>query len=198
MSDLPDPLPEMMKRRPKPEVQRSEPLSLSVRPGQVGIRTRRVAILVADGVDGAAALEIHRQLMAEGAVPRFVGIKLGQAQSSTGEPVEIEVSMETMPSVLWDGVIIPSGDGATAVLSESGHALEFLKDQYRHCKTMLLMGRAGELLTKAGIPTELASGENDTGLLRSEAADTADAIAAFIEALGKHRHFERETDPPRV
>jgi catalase len=198
MSDLPEPLPEMMKRRPKPELQRSEPLSLFVRPGQVGIQTRRIAILVADGIDGAAALEIHRQLMAQGAVPRFVGIKLGRVQSSTGEPVEVEVSMETMPSVLWDGMIVPDGKGATGVLSESGHALEFLKDQYRHCKTMLLLGTAGALLAKAGIPTELPSGENDPGLLHNEGAETAAAVAAFVKALAQHRHFARETDPPRV
>ena len=30
--------------------------------------------------------------------------------------------------------------------SSSGHALEFLKDQYRHCKPILLMGAAQTLL----------------------------------------------------
>jgi hypothetical protein len=28
--------------------------------------------------------------------------------------------------------------------------------------------------------------------------DDATGIAAFIAAIAKHRHFERETDPPRV
>jgi hypothetical protein len=30
----------------------------------------------------------------------------------------------------------------------------------------------------------------------SEADGAADAIEAFIAALGKHRHFGREMDPP--
>jgi catalase len=196
LTRLPEALPKAIKRSPKPEVQQSEPLSLFARPGVVGIKTRRIAILVADGVDGAAAIEMHDVLTAQGAVPRFVGIKLGQAESKGDDPIEVEVSMEATPSVLWDAMIVP--DGAAEVLSESGHALEFLKDQYRHCKTILLLGSADELLPKTGIPVELESGEADPGLLRYDAADVDEAVAAFIAALSQHRHFARETDPPRI
>ena len=198
MIALPEPLPTLMKRAPKPEVQQSEPLSLFARPGLVGIKTRRIAILVTDGVNGEAATEIHELLAAQGAVPRFVGIKLGQAVSESGEPIEVEVSMEAMPSVLWDAMIVPDGDGSVAALSESGHALEFLKDQYRHCKTILLVGSATDLLARAGIPADLVSGAPDTGLLRFDTADVDNALAAFIAALSQHRHFARETDPPRI
>jgi catalase len=195
MAALPEALPKLAKRPAKPEVQQSPPLSLLARPGKVGIQTRRVAILVVDGVDGAATAEIHDLLMAQGAVPRFVGIKLGRVNSDSGDPIEIEVSMETAPAVVWDAMIMPDG---TEGLGASGHALEFLKDQYRHCKTILLLGSAGELLTKAGIPAELESGEADPGLLHFEGNDVDAAVAAFIAALSQHRHFARETDPPRV
>jgi catalase len=80
----------------------------------------------------------------------------------------------------------------------SGHALEFLKDQYRHCKPILLMGAASALLDAAGILPALPSGRRDPGLLRFASHETAAALPAFIEALAKHRHFERETAPPRV
>src|SRR5687767_1008215 len=73
MTGLPDPLPKMPGRSPKPEVQASAALSLFARPGTQGIKTRRIAILVADGVDGAAALRMHQALTEQGAVPRFVG-----------------------------------------------------------------------------------------------------------------------------
>jgi catalase len=120
MAALPEALPKLAKRPAKPEVQQSPPLSLLARPGKVGIRTRRVAILVADGVDGVAAAEIHDLLMAQGAVPRFVGIKLGRVNSDSGDPIEIEVSMETAPAVVWDAMIVPDG---TEALGASGHAL---------------------------------------------------------------------------
>jgi catalase len=199
MLSLPEPLPKLIKRSVKPEVQQSAPLSLFARPGKTGIVTRRTAILVADGVNGEAAVEIHRLLSAQGAVPRFVGIKLGEVQSAVqSDPVEVEVSMEAMPSVLWDGMIVPDGGGATEILSQSGHALEFVKDQYRHCKTILLLGTARDLLAKAGIPGDPASGEGDTGLLQYDATESAEAVDAFVAALAQHRHFARETDPPRI
>ena len=194
MTELPEPLPKVSKRAPRPEVDRSEALSLLVRPGQVGIRSRRIALLVADGVDGDAAAHVHEALVAEGAVPRFVGVKMGQVQSAKGEPVEVEVSLEAAPSVLWDAAIFLEGE----TLAASGQALEFLKDQYRHCKPILLLNDASALLDKAGIPPALASGDSDPGLIRVDDSDVDEGMAAFVAALTQHRHFDRETDPPRV
>ena len=197
MKELPEPLPQLLKRLPKPEVQQSAALSLLARPGAVGIKTRRVAILVADGVDGAAALAIHEALSAQDAVPRFVGVKLGAVDSASGDALDVEISLETAPSVVWDAMIVPDGQAAAETLAKRGQALEFLKDQYRHCKPILLIGAARLLLDAAGIPPKLPSGKADPGLLRFDDA-TGDAVPAFVEALTKHRHFERETDPPRV
>jgi catalase len=185
-------------RGAKPEVQVSEALSLFARPGKEGIKTRRIAILVADGVDGAAALAIHQALAGQNAVPRFVGIKLGQVKSADGEPLEAEVSLEAAPSVIWDAMIVPPGDAGADALGRSGHAQEFLKDQYRHCKPILLMGSGSALLDKTGIPAVLPSGDPDPGLLQYRGDQTRAAVTAFMAALAKHRHFERETDPPQV
>jgi catalase len=198
ITELPDPLPKLTKRSVKPELDRSEALSLLVRPGTVGIATRRIAILVADGVEGESAIALHEALEAEGAVPRFVGIKMGAAESATGDPVEVEVSMEAAPSCLWDAVVVAAGEGSIAALSESGHAKEFLKDQYRHCKPMLFLGGATAVAEAAGIPLALPTGEADPGILQAPDDDAEGAAAAFKAALAQHRHFERETDPPLV
>ena len=196
--ELPDAMPKVLARAPKAEVKSSPALSLFARPGSEGIKTRRIAILVADGVDGEAATTMHDALAAEDAVPRFVGIKLGGVKSTSGDALEVEVSMETAPAVVWDAMIVPDGEAGTRALMQSGHAKEFLKDQYRHCKTILLMGSAATLLDGAGIPPALPSGDADPGLLRQDAGDTAAAVRAFVASLTRHRHFERETDPPRV
>jgi catalase len=195
LAEMPEALPELMKRRPKPEVEASPALSLMARPGAAGIVTRRIAILVADGIDADPALALHAALMEEGAVPRFVGVKLGRVRTAAGDVLEVEVSMETMPSVLWDGVIVPHG--VAVGLAESGHAMEFLKDQYRHCKTMMALGDGTDLFVRSGIPGTLPDGGDDPGILaRDEKGEGA--AAAFSGALAKHRHFDRETDPPRV
>jgi catalase len=197
MTELPEPLPKMLKRAPKPEVDTSAALSLFARPGEAGIQTRRIAILVAPGSDLEAARALHTALSGAGAVPRFVGIKLGQVSSSDGS-LDVEVSMEAAPSALWDAMIVPGGEEAAAALADSGHAKEFLKDQYRHCKPMLFLGAADSLLEAAGIPTALQSGEEDAGLLQFDDEEREAALSAFIGALASHRHFARETDPPRV
>jgi catalase len=198
MARLPEPLPTLLKRVPKPEVRSSKALSLFTRPGQDGIKTRRIAVIVANGVDGEAALMLHRQLTDQGGVPRFVGVKLGRVDSESGEPIEIEVSMEAAPAVVWDAMAVVDGSRAIGELAESGHAIEFLKDQYRHCKPILLMGKAERLAQKAAIPPTLPSGKPDPGLLLFGGNDFDAALKAFVGALAKHRHFERETDPPRI
>ncbi|HWI14433.1 MAG TPA: catalase, partial [Burkholderiales bacterium] len=198
MADLPDPLPKPLERTPRPEVKVSEALSLLARPGKTGVTTRRIAILVADGVDGESARIVHEELMAQGAVPRFVGIHLGEAQSTTGDPVPVEITLETAPAVVFDAMVVPDGEAATRVLAQTGQAMEFLKDQYRHCKPILVMGTAAQLLDKGGLPATLPNGEADSALLRFDGADPKEALRAFAQAVAGHRNFARETDPPVV
>ena len=198
LGKLPDALPLLVKPPARPEVKSSAALSLFARPGKAGIATRRIALLVADGVDATEVSGVQQQLLAQGAVPRAVGIKLGAVRTSGGPALEIEVSMETAPSVLWDALIVFGTAGKSHPLVDSGHAKEFLKDQFRHCKPILLLGSAQSLLAAAGIPTELPSRKPDPGLIVSANTKGDRDLKAFITAVAKHRHFERETDPPRV
>ncbi|HYC54585.1 MAG TPA: catalase [Candidatus Binatia bacterium] len=196
MKQVPAPLPKALQKEVEPEVEQSSALSLFARPGDGTIRTRRIAILVADGVDAAAATACHTALAAEGAVPRYIGPMLGTVTGADGTTIEVEVSLEAMPSALFDAVVFPGGEAAAAGLANLGHAAEFLKDQFRHCKAMLFVGEADALIAKAGLPTSLPSGEADPGLLMAPDAAAEEAIEAFIAAVARHRHFERELDPP--
>jgi catalase len=197
MADMPAPMPKALTKKITPEVRESRALSLFARPGDGRIAARRVAIIVSDGVDGDAVRALAARLIAGGAVARFLGSRLGAVDSATGDAIEVDSTVEAMPSVLWDGAVIAAGADSAAMLASDGRAVEFVKDQYRHCKPLLLVGAGTELLAKANIPPRLPNGKADPGLLM---ADTLDAAAgkAFITALGRHRHFERETDPPLV
>ncbi len=194
--ELPKPMPRAIKNPPAPEVKVSPALSLMALPGNGSIATRRVAILVADGVDGEAAQALHEGLAEQGAVPRYVGIRLGSVQTEAGDSLEAEVSLETMPSVLFDAVAVPGGKDASIRLGNVGHALEFIKDQYRHAKPILALGEAVALVESAGAPAKLPSGEPDTGMILAAHGRAAEALPAFIDAIARHRHHERETDPP--
>ena len=196
--ERPEPMPKALKRSPRPEVERSPALSLFARPGEGGIRGRRIAILVADGVDGAAARALHEGLTKQGAVPRYIGPRLGAARTESGDALEVEVTLETMPAVLFDALAVPGGKDAVKVLGSVGHALELIKEQYRHAKTILALGAGADLVENAGVPATLPTGAPDPGVLIGRHAGAGDFIATFAAAVAKHRHHDREMDPPEV
>jgi catalase len=180
----------------KPEVKTSPTLSLFARPGDGSIRTRSIALLVIDGVHGASLEALHGKLAAEGAVPRYVGLRLGTVRTTDGRKLQVEATLETAPSVVFDAMVVPDGDVGVKALSKAGQALEFVKDQFRHCKTILALGAGSKLLDAAGIPAAAKGKAADAGVLRHSGA--ADPAPAFIAAVAKHRHFERQADPPPV
>ena len=189
--DVPAPLP-MASPDPVPEYEPSPALSLLSRPGETGIRTRRVAILVANGVDGKQVRKLYADLLKDGAVPRLVGNMLGKVKASAGDPLDVEISLEAGPSVMYDAVIVPDGDKAADLLARNAHAIDFLREQYRHCKPIMVLGSGAGLLAKAMIPATLPDGSADPALLVDAGLD------AFKAALASHRSFARETDPPMV
>jgi catalase len=183
---------------PLPDYPPSPPLSLLSRPGETGIATRKVAILIAPDVDGPMVRSIYSSLLADGAVPRLVGSKLGKVTASDGSVLYVEITLEAGPSVLYDAVVVPDGDAAVAALARDAHALDFVKEQFRHCKPLMVVGAGASLLQKAGIPPALSDGSPDPALVGSEPGDVAHALEAFKAALAGHRAFVRETDPPVV
>ncbi len=191
--EVPEPSP-LALRPAKPEVTTSKSLSLFARPGDGRIAGRKVAILVAAGVDGAGAMAVHRALLAQGAAPRIVAARLGPVESATGDALEPDATFETMPSCLFDAAVVPDGEGAAAALAALGHALEFVKDQYRHCKAILALGAGKTLLEKAGLPLDL----DDAALIASGPGQASASTKAFIAALAKHRNWDRAMDPPPV
>ncbi|MDB5889201.1 MAG: Catalase [Polaromonas sp.] len=198
MVDLPDALPRALQTPAKPEVTRSPALSLFARPGDGSIKARKVAILVAPGIVGESVAALQAALVAEGAVPRWVGSRIGPVETAEGNMLDADASMENEPGFLFDALVLPDGEAGVQALALDGHTLEFIKDQYRHCKPILALGASSMLLEKAGIPAALITGEKDEGLIIATAKQSTQASKAFIKALSQHRIPERETDPPMV
>ncbi|HET7729301.1 MAG TPA: catalase [Usitatibacter sp.] len=191
--EVPDPAPLIVDPQ-EPEVRASPALSLLARPGDGRIATRKVAILVAAGMEGESAMAVHEALTDAGAVPRLVGVRLGAVQGAGGEGIDPDATLETMPSCTFDAVVIPDGAVAAEALCELGQAVEFIKDQYRHCKAILAIGAGRALLEKAGIPLDAA----DAALVQGDARKPAPAIKSFIAAIAAHRNWDRALDPPPV
>ena len=193
---LPAPLPKALENPLRPEVEVSPPLSLLARPGDGGIRTRKVAILIAHGVEGTSLAKLISALVEAGAVPRLVAARLGTYSGAAGESFEADATMENSPGFLFDALVLPDGAAAVEALDADAHTLEFLRAQYWHCKTILAFGASEALLAEAQIPLALPDGSPDAGLVLADASDADAAIAAFIAAMPL-RHFDRENDPPK-
>ncbi|HXU29825.1 MAG TPA: catalase [Thermoanaerobaculia bacterium] len=176
---LPEPMPRLIDP-PAPEVSNSPTLSLTSRPGEGGIRGRKIAILVDSGVKGRSVARIREALVEGGAVVRLVAARLGAVDTTDDEAIEADATFETMPSVLFDAVAVPDGTKAAASLAAAPPVLDFLKDQYRHCKPILWVGAGESVAAKAEIPTD-------------DAADWAVVtdLPDFIAAIGRHRNWDR-------
>ena len=186
--EVPAPMPLIMKVSTKPEVERSTALSLMARPGEGGIVSRRVAILIAGGVDAAPILAVHQALAKEGAVPRFIGPRLGAFKAAGGETLHAEASAEAMPSVLFDALVVPGGAAAVERLLMLPPVGDFVRDQFRHCKPMLILGDAAKALESAGVKASTPP-EGTPGIVVGEGAS---ATAQFIKAIANHRDWKRE------
>ncbi|MEJ8859422.1 catalase [Variovorax robiniae] len=196
--DVPAPMPRALEAPQTPEVAVSPALSLKARPGDGSVRTRKVAILVANGVHGESLSAVQEALLAQGAVGRLVGPRIGAFTTSSGDAIQADASMENEPGFLFDGLVLPDGEASVEALASYGHTGEFIKDQYRHGKTILAFGASQALLAEAKVQELLPTGERDPGIVLADASDGEQAAQRFIQALALHRHPERETDPPAV
>ena len=194
--EMPTPMPKVLTRDVTPEVSVSPALSLFARPGDGSIRTRRVAILVADGCDGQPLVALADRLTRQGAVPRFVSTRLGTVQTTDGDPIEVDVSLESAPAVLYDAVVLPrrgQGDQCPACRrAGTGIHQGSVPPLQADPRTGRQRTAAHGLRDRAALP----DGQPDPGVITT--ADVSKAADRFIAAIAKHRHFARETDPPRV
>ena len=198
MKTLPEAMPRALEQPAKPEVTVSPALSLMARPGDKSLRGRKVALLIAPGVAVTSMMQIHAALLAEGVVPRLVAPHVGLIATDGDDTLDADASLENEPGFLFDAMVLPDGEAAVAALTKDGHTMEFIRDHYRHGKTILALGASKMLLAKAGVPEKLPNGNDDPGLIFGSGDKMTRTSSAFIKSMARHRHPERETDPPVV
>ena len=189
------------KFQPKPiskEIVISPALSQMSRPGN-GIQTRKIAFLVADGFDDAAVSAMKKALMAAGAMVKIVAPRLGNLTGAKGADVKIDFSLFTTSSVLFDAVYVPGGEQSVKGLLAEADALHFVNEAYKHCKTIAASGEGAELLRASYIGKAKEADKSDAkdqlvsepGVISGN-GQVGKIATAFIEAIAKHRHWDRE------
>jgi catalase len=166
-----------------------------------GIVSRRVAVLVAEGVDVTGVERLTEWLSERGAVVEIIGPAEGVVPGGSGGELIIDRALPTTASVLFDGVVVPCGPAAVAALLESRAAVRFVAEAYDHAKPLAGFGSGLRLLLAAGVREPIAE-ESDvvtaSGVVTSAAASDALPTRLFTEfgdALACHRAWDRTSDP---
>jgi catalase len=163
-----------------------------------GVQTRKVAILAADGVDGAALSTMQRALKAAGAQFKIIAPRLGTLATAQGNDLTIDWSFLTAGSVLFDAVYVPGGEKSATILVAEPRAVEFVGEAYKHCKAIAASGAAGEFVNAScleGNSNAKAKGDKpptDSGVITGPDAQPGKIAAVFIKAIAQHRHWSRE------
>ncbi|WP_312931745.1 catalase HPII [Pseudomonas sp.] len=163
-------------------VKTSPALSQMNLPGTVGIKGRKIALLVADGVDGASVDRLTKAFEAQSARVLLLGPSSAPVKTADGKELKVDASMEGMPSVMIDGLWVPAGKAALDALGKSGLAKHYLLEAYKHLKPMGLAADGKALLSTLGL-------QEDKGLLLG---DDQKAVDAFVAVLKEHRVWDRE------
>ncbi len=146
------------------------------------IKTRKVAVLVANGVDGAIIDALKKALKAEGAHAKVLGPTSAPVTTADGKTLAVDASMEGLPSIAFDAVFVPGGAESIKALSRDGVALHYVLEAYKHLKAIGLHSEARQLLVELKL-------EVDAGLI--EDAD-ASGFSRFFAAIAQHRVWARE------
>jgi len=201
---------EFQPRRFKQRIERSRALSMADTVKDTA-KTRKVAILAADGVDGTAVAGMQRLLKAAGAQSKVIAPRLGALTGARGQAVPVDWSLLTVGSVLFDAVYVPGGDKSAEALAAEASAVLFVREAFKHCKAIAASGAGVGLLAAAGIMEDSpAPAESQSGRGKSSPAANDDAIVvgtdaqlesiaqAFIQAIARHRNWSREAKAQRV
>ena len=146
------------------------------------IASRKIAFLVDDGVSKKSVDKMRKALMKEGAMVVLVSSHVGNLRYLEGDMEEVQHSYLTDSSVCFDGFYTPAGDNIDK-LGQNPDYLQFVNEGYRHCKALAFAKEAEKLIGKSFIEKDAAVNCESAG---------ANWINDFIQALKKHRIWERE------
>jgi len=172
----------------------SPALSMESGPANNGsaIATRKVAVLVANGVEMGALRAIQQALHEAGALCKIVAAHLGFVATSSGQQLAVDHTFANMPSVMFDAVLVPGGAPSAQALALNGEAVHFVLEAYKHCKTLCVIGEGVQLLRTLGI----GAGEGGPAVVgvilgKNDPPGRAQLAQDFMAAMAKHRHWMR-------
>lgn len=159
------------------------------------IRTRKVAILAADGVDENSLKKVQSVLDREGAITEIIAPRLGTIEGENGTEIAVKRSLLTVASVLYDAVYVPGGTNSVATLAAEANAVHFLNEAYKHCKPIAADENAMQVVEETYFAHKLPEDKSDDTVLREGViinSNVSKLANQFVKAIAMHRFWERE------
>lgn len=171
----------------KPVIDKSPALSME---GTIKntIKTRKVAFLVANGVNDESLKKMKKALMEHGATVKLISLKQGAIITENGHQIDVDGSFLSDASVLYDAVYIPDGKNSITTLIYEPNSIHFVDEAYKHCKAIATEVDGLVFLNETYIK-EIEINNMDM----EEAGVITDGNAdKFIGCIAKHRFWNRE------
>jgi catalase len=167
------------------------------------IRSRKVAVLVADGVEAGPVNALAEALRERGAIPELLAPTDGAVRSAAGQELAVDPSMTTMitmASVLYDAVVVGGGTEAST-LGSDGYAMLFIAEAAKRAKPVAALGSGVELVNRATASVITLSPDGDGiatehGVLGAPSATIQlpdGLVESFTDLLPNHRVWSRPT-----
>ncbi|OSD05927.1 catalase [Trametes coccinea BRFM310] len=194
---------------------------LAFAPKEPTIKSRRIAILVADGFNLGEVEALRAAFKAGMATTWIIGPRRGVVYPSgeevgSGKGYSADHHYEGQRSTMFDAIIIPSGAKHAQALAESGRTIHWVREAFGHCKPIGALGEGVAFLREAvqlpgvQLATNLDSnvvtssygvvtaGKYDAGSALADALtikqDEKGFVSSFAYEVSKHRCWERELD----
>ncbi|MEO5946772.1 MAG: catalase [Chitinophagaceae bacterium] len=151
------------------------------------IKTRKIAILAADGVNGTTLSNMKKALTDAGAVVEIIAPKLGEIKAGKTK-IKVDKNLRTVASVLYDAVYVPGGKESIAALMNEADAIHFVDQAYKHCKAIAVDTDAEDFIAKTSVGSLLVENKELPGFMYGD----KNLPAKFIKAIKQHRFWERE------
>jgi len=151
------------------------------------IKSRVIAVLATDGVNGAQLNATKNALLTEGAQAKIVATHGGFIKDDQGADIKVDFTFLTTASVLFDAVYIPGGAPSIDAIKAEADAVHFVTEAFKHCKAISAESEGVQLLAAALIPMDKS--KTPLGVLADQQP------ADFVAAIANHRFWEREKKP---
>jgi catalase len=151
MDPLPEPLPLAL---PNPADARGDEVARAVAAGAARrrqLKGRKIALLVARASRARRCSNCRPRCWSR-APSAASSVRASAASHRRRRHADADASLENEPGFLFDALVLPDGAEAVAALAQDGHTPEFIKDQFRHCKTILVLGASRVLLVRRACP----------------------------------------------